>query len=70
MERSCRSFSFLQFIYNLIPVIKWLPDYSIKNYLPGDVTAGITVAVMHIPQGTFTYHLSALTHDTSNKYEY
>lgn len=28
-----------------------MPKYSIKNYLVGDITAGITVAVMHIPQG-------------------
>lgn len=51
MKKSCQSFSLLHLVYNLVPVLKWLPEYSIKNYLPGDVTAGITVAVMHIPQG-------------------
>lgn len=34
-----------------MPVLKWLPKYSIKTKLVGDITAGITVAVMHIPQG-------------------
>lgn len=36
---------------NIIPVLKWLPKYSLKNDLPGDISAGVTVAVMHIPQG-------------------
>lgn len=28
-----------------------LPRYSFKNNIAGDLTAGMTVAVMHIPQG-------------------
>lgn len=35
----------------IIPIVQWLPKYSFKNYLVGDIIAGITVAVMHIPQG-------------------
>lgn len=53
MKKSYDKFSIVQFILNLIPVLKWLPKYSIKNNLPGDISAGITVAVMHIPQGKF-----------------
>lgn len=53
VKKSCRQFNFMEFIYNLIPVLKWLPEYSIKDYLPGDISAGITVAVMHIPQGKY-----------------
>lgn len=56
MKNSIRQFSLLHFILKLIPVLKWLPEYSIKEYLPGDVTAGITVAVMHIPQGEFNHY--------------
>lgn len=51
IKRSCDNFSVIQFILNLIPVLKWLPKYSLKHDLPGDISAGITVAVMHIPQG-------------------
>lgn len=51
VKKSYRQFSFCQLLYNLMPVLKWLPEYSFKNYLAGDITAGITVAVMHIPQG-------------------
>lgn len=35
----------------VIPIVQWLPKYSFKNYLVGDIIAGVTVAVMHIPQG-------------------
>lgn len=49
-----RQFRVLSFMVNVIPVLKWLPKYSLRKYLIGDVTAGITVAVMHIPQG-WTY---------------
>lgn len=54
VKRSCENFSLIQFILNLIPVLKWLPKYSLKRDLPGDISAGITVAVMHIPQGKRT----------------
>lgn len=51
VKKSYKRFSFCQFLLNIIPVLKWLPEYSFKNNLAGDITAGITVAVMHIPQG-------------------
>ncbi|KAL2740604.1 prestin-like isoform X1, partial [Vespula squamosa] len=34
-----------------VPLISWLPEYNWKNNILGDIVAGITVAVMHIPQG-------------------
>jgi hypothetical protein len=34
-----------------IPLIRCLKEYNIRNYLLGDILAGITVAIMHIPQG-------------------
>lgn len=33
-----------------IPVLTWLPEYK-KEYLAGDLSAGITVGIMLIPQG-------------------
>jgi hypothetical protein len=35
-----------------IPLIRCLKEYNIRHNLFGDVIAGITVAIMHIPQGT------------------
>ncbi|MEO0571014.1 MAG: solute carrier family 26 protein [Bacteroidota bacterium] len=32
------------------PIIEWLPNYK-KSYISGDISAGITVGVMLIPQG-------------------
>ena len=34
----------------LLPLFEWLPDYK-RSYLGQDLTAGLTVAVILIPQG-------------------
>uniref|UniRef100_H2Z8K2 SLC26A/SulP transporter domain-containing protein n=1 Tax=Ciona savignyi TaxID=51511 RepID=H2Z8K2_CIOSA len=34
----------------LFPIFTWLRHYEIKKWLPGDVVAGLTVGVVHIPQ--------------------
>ncbi|XP_026730849.1 solute carrier family 26 member 10 isoform X2 [Trichoplusia ni] len=34
-----------------IPLVRWLPKYKVREYLLGDLVAGATTAVMHIPQG-------------------
>jgi hypothetical protein len=34
-----------------IPLIRCLKEYKIREYLVGDILAGMTVAIMHIPQG-------------------
>uniref|UniRef100_H2ZIG8 STAS domain-containing protein n=1 Tax=Ciona savignyi TaxID=51511 RepID=H2ZIG8_CIOSA len=38
------------FIFGFLPILTWLPNYSIKEYLPGDLIGGITTAVVRIPQ--------------------
>ncbi|XP_059054806.1 prestin [Achroia grisella] len=38
-------------IVNSLPIARWLPKYSFKRDLVGDLVAGATTAVMHIPQG-------------------
>jgi high affinity sulfate transporter 1 len=40
----------VRFILFRLPILSWLWSYK-PRYLVGDVIAGITVAVMHIPQG-------------------
>jgi hypothetical protein len=44
-------------VYNRIPIIKWLKSYNIKDYLLRDILTGITVGVMHIPQGKLSRFL-------------
>lgn len=51
-KNSLKEFKCTKFVQNVIPVVGWLPKYSVKNDFLGDLMAGITVAVMHIPQGT------------------
>ncbi|XP_048482137.1 sulfate anion transporter 1 isoform X7 [Plutella xylostella] len=36
---------------NSLPIARWLPRYQPRRALLGDVVAGATTAVMHIPQG-------------------
>lgn len=50
-KRSLKEFKCTKLVKDAIPVVGWLPKYSIKNDFVGDLMAGVTVAVMHIPQG-------------------
>ncbi|KAF1750434.1 hypothetical protein GCK72_016984 [Caenorhabditis remanei] len=34
-----------------IPILEWLPNYKWKEHFSGDVIAGLTVGIMHVPQG-------------------
>nr|XP_033328412.1 solute carrier family 26 member 10-like isoform X1 [Megalopta genalis] len=47
----CKKVQPLLALRNAVPLIGWLSNYDWKNDILGDVVAGITVAVMHIPQG-------------------
>ncbi|KAM4678186.1 sulfate transporter-like [Discoglossus pictus] len=46
------------FFFLLFPVLRWLPRYKIKGYLPGDITSGIIVGIVAIPQ-SIAYSLLA-----------
>lgn len=43
--------NWLRLLHRRMPVLRWLPAYSFRRSLCGDLVAGLTVAVMHIPQG-------------------
>lgn len=40
----------LEFLLVHVPIIRWVWTYQAR-FLVGDIIAGITVAIMHIPQG-------------------
>ena len=48
-EKCCKVF-----LFGVFPFLTIMKDYNIRQDLPGDVIAGLTVGIMHIPQGTFT----------------
>ncbi|KAH8376511.1 hypothetical protein KR200_010577, partial [Drosophila serrata] len=50
--RNCwHTWSFFSLFTGVIPILQWLPKYSPRRDLPGDIIAGFTVAIMNIPHG-------------------
>ncbi|XP_063786090.1 sulfate transporter-like [Pseudophryne corroboree] len=41
---------FVRYCFELFPVLTWLPQYKIKEYLLGDIVSGIIVGIVTIPQ--------------------
>ncbi|XP_069160934.1 prestin-like isoform X2 [Procambarus clarkii] len=48
---SCSGSCLVSAVTARVPILSWLPAYSIRSSLFGDVVSGVTVAIMHIPQG-------------------
>ncbi|KAK6033099.1 STAS domain protein [Ostertagia ostertagi] len=38
-------------LLDFVPILKWLPKYSVKKNLIRDIIGGLTVGIMHVPQG-------------------
>lgn len=50
--RNCwQGWNFLSLFTGVIPILQWLPQYSLRRDLIGDIIAGFTVAIMNIPHG-------------------
>ncbi|KAL1460017.1 hypothetical protein WDU94_011958 [Cyamophila willieti] len=47
-SQCCHPFTWLVYLF---PILDWLPKYKWKTDLSQDIVAGITIAVVHIPQG-------------------
>jgi len=52
--------SFIDAIFDFIPILKWLPKYSWKESFGHDVIAGLTAGVMFVPQGIAYSYLVGL----------
>ncbi|PFX33452.1 sulfate anion transporter 1-like isoform X2 [Stylophora pistillata] len=40
-----------EILQSWFPIVEWLPAYNVRRDLAHDIAGGITVAIMHIPQG-------------------
>jgi hypothetical protein len=49
VRRTCRVD--MQTLLNFLPILRWLPAYNWRTNLAVDAVAGVTVAIMHVPQG-------------------
>lgn len=39
-----------KFLIGIIPILEWMPKYSLKHDLFNDIITGLTVGIMIVPQ--------------------
>ncbi|XP_034028291.1 solute carrier family 26 member 10 [Thalassophryne amazonica] len=47
----CSQRALLHLLRERVPACGWLPSYRLKKWILGDTIAGLTVGILHIPQG-------------------
>ncbi|XP_029578378.1 solute carrier family 26 member 10 [Salmo trutta] len=47
----CSREACLHLLRERVPIFNWLPKYRLKKWILGDTIAGLTVGILHIPQG-------------------
>ncbi|XP_032077595.1 prestin [Thamnophis elegans] len=56
----CSSKKAKSVLHSFFPILTWLPQYPVKEYLMGDVISGISTGVMQLPQGLAYASLAAV----------
>lgn len=49
----CSQGACLHLLRERVPIFNWLPKYRLKKCILGDTIAGMTVGILHIPQGWY-----------------
>ncbi|XP_060792981.1 solute carrier family 26 member 10 [Neoarius graeffei] len=47
----CAQLHCLHLLKQRVPIFNWLPRYRLRKWILGDTVAGLTVGILHIPQG-------------------
>uniref|UniRef100_A0A8D2ZLD8 Solute carrier family 26 member 10 n=1 Tax=Scophthalmus maximus TaxID=52904 RepID=A0A8D2ZLD8_SCOMX len=47
----CSKRACLHLLRDRVPIVQWLPRYRLRKWILGDTVAGLTVGILHIPQG-------------------
>lgn len=47
----CSKRACLHLLRQRAPIFDWLPRYRLKKWMLGDTIGGLTVGILHIPQG-------------------
>ncbi|XP_054834736.1 solute carrier family 26 member 6 [Eublepharis macularius] len=47
----CSTSAAKSFLFQLLPILIWLPRYPVKEWLLRDIISGFSVGIMHLPQG-------------------
>ncbi|XP_061474320.1 solute carrier family 26 member 6 [Rhineura floridana] len=47
----CSNSTAKSLLFRFLPILRWLPRYPVKEWLFGDIIAGFSVGIMHLPQG-------------------
>ena len=65
----CSGAGLLSWARALVPILSWLPAYRWREDALSDLVAGLTVAIMHIPQvnSLFTRHAYCMANRTGNE---
>lgn len=64
----CSKDCFLGFLYKIMPFIGIMKDYNIRTDLTGDIVSGLTVGIMHIPQGEAVWQWQRLKREIERLY--
>lgn len=72
----CSRRACIHLVKDRVPIISWLPRYRLRKWILGDTVAGLTVGVLHIPQGKSqtvgriaSFNLTTITNSNSTLFD-